>query len=147
MAEVNDSQFSGLVRYPGSFTSGTGTSIDKVFEIGPVGLGRALRDVTALNDTVHKHKLGIPDVPEIAVKVYFDPTDTTHNQILADGVAGSLLYWGVNLEEGNSPHESYVFRAYVVNPQIDSFGVDQDLVLSFSLKPQDITFSEPGGTS
>jgi hypothetical protein len=28
------------------------------------------------------------------------------------------------------------FTAYVVNPQIDSFGVDQDLVLSFSLKPQ-----------
>jgi hypothetical protein len=146
MAEVNDTQFSSLVRYPGSFTSGTGTTIAQVFEIGPVGLGRELRDVTTLSDTVHKHKLNIPDVPEIAVKVYFDPQDTTHNQILADGVAGSLLYWGINLEEGNSPHESYVFRAYVVNPQIDSFGVDQDLVLSFSLKPQDVTFSEPGGT-
>jgi len=142
MADVNESQFSSLVRYPGAFTAGSGTVIDKVFEIGPLGLGRALRDVTTLSDTVHKHKLNIPDVPEVAVKVYYDPADTTHNQIIQDGIAGSLLYWAVNLEEGNSPAESNVFLAYVVNPQIDSFGVDQDLVLSFSLKPQTLAFSE-----
>jgi hypothetical protein len=142
MAEVNESQFSSLVRYPGAFTAGTGTTIAQVFEMGPLGLGRELRDVTTLSDTVHKHKLNIPDLPEVAVKVYFDPADTTHLQIMQDAVAGSLLYWGINLEEGNSPAESYVFQAYVVNPQIDSFGVDQDLVLSFSLKPQSITFSE-----
>jgi hypothetical protein len=144
MPEVNESQFSGLLRYPGAFTAGTGTAITQVFEIGPLGLGRELRDVTTLSDTVHKHKLNIPDVPEISVKMYYDPSDTTHNQIIQDGVAGSLLFWGVQLEEGNSPNESLVFQAYVVNPQIDSFGVDQDLVLSFSLKPQSVVWSEPG---
>jgi hypothetical protein len=135
MAEVNESQFSQLRRYPQGI-GGAGQVIPQVFEIGPLGLGRELRDVTVLSDTVHKHKLNVPDIPEIAVKCYFDPADTVHLQIMTDGITGTVMTWGVDLEEGNSPGENVTFTAYVVNPQIDSFGVDQDLVLSFSLKPQ-----------
>jgi hypothetical protein len=138
MAEVNESQFSALWRIGPAAQGGQGQQVLQVFEMGPVGLGRELRDVTTLGDTVHKHKLNIPDVPEIAVKCYFDPNDTTHLQIFADGTAGTLPNWRIELEEGNSPNEGLVFSAYVVNPQIDSFGVDQDLVLSFSLKPQQV---------
>jgi hypothetical protein len=130
MAEVSDTQYSSLQRY--------GRTIPQVFEIGPLGLGRALRDVTVLSDTVHKHHLNAPDIPEIAVKCYFDPADTDQLQVCADATAGSLVTFTVNVEEGNSPGENISFTAYVVNPQIESIGVDSDLVLSFSLKPQSL---------
>jgi hypothetical protein len=138
MAEVNETQYTFLQRLPNGPTSTPEQTIPQVFEIGPIGLGRPLRDVTTLSDTLHKHKLGIPDVPEVAVKCYFDPSDTTHLQVMSDAVNGALLWWRVNIEEGNSPSEGVVFQAYVVNPQIDSMGVDSDMVLSFSLKPQSI---------
>jgi hypothetical protein len=138
MAEVNETQYTTLVRMPNGLTSAPEQTIPQVFEIGAVGLGRALRDVTTLSDTVHKHKLNIPDVPEISVKCYFDPQDTTHLQILSDGLNGGLPWWKVQLEAGDSPSEGVGFQAYVVNPQIDSMGVDSDLVLSFSLKPQTV---------
>lgn len=113
-------------------------TVPGLFEIGPVGLGRALRDVTTLSDTVHKHKLNIPDIPEIACKVYYDPQDTTQLQVLSDAYTGGLVTWQIFLEQGNSPGEGILFTAYVVNPQIESLGIDSDMVLSFTLKPQSV---------
>lgn len=136
MAIIHDTMGTVLKRGAGS---GAGAvTVPGVHEIGPVGLGRALRDVTTLADTVHKHKLNIPDVPEIAVKCYYDPQDTTQAQVLSDAYTGSLQTWQILLEQGNSPGESETFTAYVVNPQIESMGIDGDLVLSFSLKPQSV---------
>jgi hypothetical protein len=134
MAIIHDTMGTVLKRGAG----GAGVTVPGVFEIGPVGLGRALRDVTTLSDTVHKHKLNIPDVPEINVKCYYDPQDTTQAQINYDGYWGVLSTWQILLEQGNSPGESETFTAYVVNPQVESIGIDSDLVLSFTLKPQSV---------
>jgi hypothetical protein len=138
MAEVNDAQGTILKYHHPGAPGGAGTTVDKVYSIGPVGLGRELRDVTSLGDTVHKHKLNIPDIPEIAVKVWYDSQDPAHLQIWMFGTTGALITWSVLMEQGSSPFEAVQFTAYVVNPQIDEMTVDGDLTLSFSLKPQSL---------
>jgi hypothetical protein len=134
MAIIHDTQ--GTVLKLGATSAAV--TVTGVTEIGPIGLGRALRDVTTLSDTVHKHKLNIPDVPEISVKLYYDPQDTTHAQIMQHAYQGNQPSWQIFLEQGNSPGESLLFTSYVINPQIESMGIDQDIMMSFTLKPQNV---------
>jgi hypothetical protein len=126
---VNDAQGTQLRR--------AGTAVSHVRSISAIGVGRALRDVTTLSDTVHVHKKNIPDIPDIQVECYFDPEDSTHANILADDKLGSLQPWQIYLEQGNSPGEVIEFSScYVHSAEVQSIEVDGDLVLSFSLKPQ-----------
>jgi len=129
MAEVQDTQGTQLRR--------NGTVVAKVRSIGPVGIGRALRDVTTLSDTVHVHKKNMADIPEIAVELFYDPEEAMHQQIIQDDALGAVLPWQILLEQGNSPGEFIEFSAcYVINAEIQNMEVDGDMVLSFSLKPQ-----------
>jgi hypothetical protein len=126
---VNDAQGTQLRR--------AGTTVSHVRSISAIGVGRALRDVTTLSDTVHVHKKNIPDIPDIQVECYFDPEDSTHANILQDDKLGSLQPWQIYLEQGNSPGEVIEFSScYVHSAEVQSIEVDGDLVLSFSLKPQ-----------
>jgi hypothetical protein len=126
---VNDAQGASIRR--------AGTAVSHVRSISAMGVGRALRDVTTLSDTVHVHKKNIPDIPDIQVECYFDPEDSTHANILQDDKLGSLQPWQIYLEQGNSPGEVIEFSScYVHSAEVQSIEVDGDLVLSFSLKPQ-----------
>lgn len=126
---VNDAQGTQLRR--------AGTAVSHVRSISAVGVGRALRDVTTLSDTVHVHKKNIPDLPDIQVEVLFDPEDSTHANILQDDALGSLNPWQIFLEQGDSPGEVIEFSScYVHSAELSGIEVDGDLVLSFSLKPQ-----------
>jgi hypothetical protein len=126
---VNDAQGASIRR--------AGTAVSHVRSISAIGVGRALRDVTTLSDTVHVHKKNIPDIPDIQVECYFDPEDSTHANILQDDKLGSLQPWQIYLEQGNSPGEVIEFSScYVHSAEVQSIEVDGDLVLSFSLKPQ-----------
>jgi len=126
---VNDAQGTQLRR--------AGTVINHVRSISAIGVGRSLRDVTTLQDTVHVHKKNIPDIVDIQVEVYFDPEDSGHANILNDDALGSLQPWQIFLEQGNSPGEVIEFSScYVHSAEVQSIEVDGDLVLSFSLKPQ-----------
>jgi hypothetical protein len=113
------------------------TTIQQLRSIGPVGVGGALRDVTTLSDSVHKHKKNIPDLPEIAVSLYYDPQDATHILIFQDSTATLPVQYTLLLEQGNSPGEIIdLGLCWVLNAQIDNMEVDADVVFSFSLKPQ-----------
>jgi hypothetical protein len=113
------------------------TTINQLRSIGPVGTGGALRDVTTLSDTVHKHKKNIPDLPEIAVTLYYDPQDQTHINIFQDSTLTTPVQYTLLLEQGNSPNEIVdLGLCWVLNVQLDNMEVDQDVVMSFSLKPQ-----------
>jgi hypothetical protein len=126
---VNDAQGTQLRR--------AGVAITQVRSISTVGVGRALRDVTTLSDTVHKHKKNIPDLPDIQVELLFDPEDSGHANILQDDALGSLQPWQIYLEQGNSPGEVIEYSScYVHSAEISGLEVDGDMVLSFSLKPQ-----------
>lgn len=110
-------------------------AVPQVFEIGPLGANKATRDVTTLSDTIHKYKAGIPDFTDLEVKCYYDPQDPVHQAITNSFINPAETTWSVNLEEGNSPNETNTFNAILTSCQIESFGVDSDLVLSFSIKP------------
>jgi hypothetical protein len=128
MADVKDTQGTVLKR--------GGTAIPKVRSVGELGFVMALRDVTTLSDSIHQHKLGIPDMNEIAVEVFYDPEEPLHLAIFQDAVNRSVNSWSVDIEEGNSPNENVSFTAYVINPKLNPAEVDGDYVLAFSLKPQ-----------
>lgn len=129
MADVTDTQGTRLRR--------NGTVIPAVFEIGPIGVGRTLRDVTALSDSIHKHKMNIPDHVEIACKLWYDPQEALHRVIISDHASAALSAWQIDLEQGNSPEENITWAtAYVSDAQLESMSVDGDMVLSFNLKPQ-----------
>ena len=129
MAEVQDAQGTKLFR--------NGVEVPKVRSIAPVGVGRVLRDVTTLSDTVHVHKKNIPDIPDIAVECYWDPEDSTHANILQDDALGSLNAWQIGFEQGNSPGERIEYTScYVHSAEITGTEVDGDLILGFSIKPQ-----------
>lgn len=129
MAEVQDTQGTQLRR--------NGTVVPKVRSIGPVGIGRGLRDVTTLSDTTHVHKKNLADIPEIAVELFYDPEEAIHQVIMQDDALATLLPWQIYAEQGNSPGEVWEFSScYVVNAEIQNMEVDGDMVLSFSLKPQ-----------
>jgi hypothetical protein len=130
MAEVNDTQGTRLRR--------NGTVIPAVYEIGVIDVGRALRDVTSLSDTVHKHKMNIPDLAEIECKLWYDSQEPLHRVLFSDHAGASLGSWQIDLEQGNSPEENVTFTAYVSKCALDPQSVDGDLSLSFSLKPQSI---------
>jgi hypothetical protein len=126
---VNDAQGTQLRR--------AGVAISHVQSISAVGVGRALRDVTTLSDTVHKHKKNIPDLPDIQVELLFDPEDSSHANILQDDALGSLQPWQIYLEQGNSPGEVIEYSScYVHSAELSGIEVDGDLKLTFSLKPQ-----------
>jgi hypothetical protein len=128
MADVTDTQGTRLRR--------GGTLIPKVYSVGSLAFTMGLRDVTSLEDTIHQHKLGIPDMNEIPCKIWFDAQESTHLAIFQDAINRSLGVWQVDMEEGNSPNENVTFTAYVINPTIEAAEVDGDYTLSFSLKPQ-----------
>ena len=131
MADVTDAQGARLRR--------NGTLIASVRSIGEVGIGRALRDVTTLSDTVHKHKLNIPDLPEIPIEIYYDPQEPLHRTILLDEVNGALQPWQIDIEQGNSPEENVSLgNCYVFGASVGPYEVDGDLVLKFNLKPQSL---------
>lgn len=114
-----------------------GVAISGVKSIAPLGVGRALRDVTALNDSVHKHKLNIPDLPEVAVEVFYDPDIPMHNQPAQDEINGTLASWIVDVEQGTSPEQHIELgTCYVFGSEIGPFEVDGDIILKFTLKPQ-----------
>lgn len=129
MAEVQDTQGTQLRR--------NGVVVTKVRSIGPLGIGRALRDVTTLSDVNHVHKKNMADIPEIAVELFYDPEEAIHQVIMQDDALGAVMPWQIFLEQGNSPGENIEFAScYVVNAEIQNMEVDGDMVLSFSLKPQ-----------
>lgn len=129
MTDVTDTQGTRLRR--------NGTLIPNVKSIGEIGIGRALRDTTSLSDTVHKHKLNIPDVPEIPVEIWYDPQEPLHRVILLDEVNGALQPWQVDIEQGNSPEENISLgNCYVFGSSVGPYEVDGDIILKFSLKPQ-----------
>ena len=126
---VNDAQGTQLRR--------AGVAVSHVKSISAIGVGRALRDVTTLSDTVHVHKKNIPDMPDIQVEVWYDPEDSTHLNIMADDKLGSLQPWQIYLEQGNSPGEVIEYPScYVHSAELSGMEVDGDLTLTFSLKPQ-----------
>ena len=129
MATVNDAQGTQIRR--------AGVAVPQVQSISAVGVGRALRDVTTLSDTVHKHKKNIPDLPDIQVDCLYDPEDSTHANILQDDALGSLQPWQILFEQGNSPGEFVEWSScYVHSAEVGSIEVDGDLHLTFSVKPQ-----------
>ena len=128
---VTDTQGTALRR--------NGVLIPQVKSISVLGVGRALRDVTALSDSVHKHKLNIPDVPEIAVEVWYDPDQGIHNQMGQDEINGTQAIWTVDVEQGASPEQHVELGGcYVFGNELGAFEVDGDIVLKFSLKPQQV---------
>jgi len=131
MAEIVDTQSTRLYR--------NNVLIPQVFEVGPVGFSTAIRQVTSLSDTdCHKHKIGLPDMTEIAVKVWYDPQDATHQSIWTDSLTRGTISFTLGVEEGDSPAEMLTMQCFVMNPQIESMAVDADVVLSFTLKPNNI---------
>lgn len=114
-----------------------GANVNQLRSIGPVGVGGALRDVTVLSDLVHKHKKNIPDLPEISVSVYYDPQDSVHIGIMADSTLTGPVPYQMSIEQGNSPGEIIdLGNCWVLNAQLENMEVDNDVVLTFSLKPQ-----------
>ena len=114
-----------------------GQTVNQMTSFGPFGVGGTLRDVTTLSDTVHKHKKNIPDLPEIAVSVFYDPQDAVHLGIWADSTATGPIPYSLLLEEGDSPGEVVDLGVcWVLNAQLENMEVDGDIVFSFSLKPQ-----------
>ena len=66
----------------GTVLQRVGQTVNQMRSFGPFGVGGTLRDVTTLSDSVHKHKKNIPDLPEIACSVYYDPQDSVHIAIM-----------------------------------------------------------------
>lgn len=121
----------------GSSLRRNGVVVNGVKSIGTVGPGRALRDVTTLADTVHKHKKNIPDLPEIEVELFYDPDDTMHQRIWRDDADAVTVPWQIFIEQGNSPLENWEFPScYVINATIGPMEIDGDITMTFSLKPQ-----------
>ena len=128
---VTDTQGTALRR--------NGVLIAQVRSISVLGIGRALRDVTALSDSVHKHKLNIPDVPEITVEAWWDPDQGIMNQPGQDEVNGTLATWTVDIEQGASPEQHVELGAcYCFGAEVGPIEVDGDYVLKFVLKPQSV---------
>ncbi len=116
-----------------------GVVLAQIKSIGAFGIGRAIRDVTALSDAVHKHKLNIPDLPEIAVEVWYDPDIPGHNVPGQDEINGTLATWLVDVEQGASPEQHVELGAcYCFGCEVGPFEVDGDIVLKFTLKPQQV---------
>lgn len=112
-------------------------TVNQMRSIGPLGVGGTLRDVTTLSDSVHRHKKNIPDLPEIAVSIYFDGQDAVHIGIFQDSTLTSPVPYSILLEQGNSPNEIVdLGNCWVLNAQLENMEVDGDIVMSFSLKPQ-----------
>jgi hypothetical protein len=131
MPIVTDTQGTALRR--------NGVLITQLKSISLVGIGRALRDVTSLSDTVHKHKLNIPDVPELACEIWYDGDTAIHNTPMQDEANGATSTWIIDLEQGTSPEQHVELGAcYVFGCEIGPFEVDGDLVLKFNLKPQQL---------
>lgn len=118
-------------------TVASSSVVNQLRSFGPFGVGGALRDVTTLSDTVHKHKKNIPDLPEIACSLYYDPQDQTHINIMSDATQTLPVNYVLLLEQGNSPGEIIdLGLCWVLNAQLENMEVDGDVVMSFSLKPQ-----------
>jgi hypothetical protein len=130
MSVPTDTQGTQLLR--------NGVPITNVRSIGVMGLGRTLRDVTALGDLIHQHKMNIPDIPEITVEVWWDGQEATHNLMALDEANGtSTNTYTINIEQGDSPAESVNLGAcWVFGHEWGPFEVDGDVVMKFNLKPQ-----------
>ena len=131
MTVVTDSQGTKLLR--------SGVEIPQIKSIGVIGFGRTLRDTTSLGDTIHKHKMNIPDIPEIAVEVWYDPQEPLHQLTMRDEVSGAGVEatWTIQMEQGDSPNEEVALGlCWVFGNEIGPFEVDGDIVLKFNLKPQ-----------
>jgi hypothetical protein len=116
-----------------------GVLIPQVKSISTMGIGRSIRDVTALSDAAHKHKLNIPDVPEVAVEVWYDPDQPIHNVPGQDEVNATLASWIIDIEQGSSPEQHIELGAcYVFGAEVGPMEVDGDLTLKFTLKPQQV---------
>lgn len=112
-------------------------TVNQMRSFGPFGVGGTLRDVTTLSDTVHKQKKNIPDLPEIAVSIYYDGQDPVHILIWQDSTSTSPVQYTLLLEQGNSPNEVVdLGQCWVLNAQLENMEVDGDIVMTFSLKPQ-----------
>jgi hypothetical protein len=48
---------------------------------GPTGTKQQI-DVTAINDTAAKFVAGLPDYGEVTFRLFWDPSDTTHQELL-----------------------------------------------------------------
>jgi len=121
----------------GTVLKRAGSTVANMRSFGPFGVGGSLRDVTTLSDLVHKHKKNIPDLPEINVAVYYDPQDPIHIGLLQDSTLTGPVPFTVLLEQGNSPGEVVDLGAcYVLNAQLENMEVDGDMVLTFTIKPQ-----------
>lgn len=131
MAVVVDTQGTVLRR--------NGVVIPNVKSISTAGIGRSIRDVTSLADANHKHKLNIPDAPEINVEVWYDPDAPIHNQPGQDETLATLASWILDIEQGASPEQHIELgTCYVFGCEIGPFEVDSDIVLKFTLKPQQV---------
>lgn len=129
MAVIHGTQGTSLKR--------NGQTVNQLRSIGPVGTGGELRDVTTLSDLVHKHKKNIPDLPEIACSVFYDPQDPVHIGIFSDSTATGPIPYQLVLEQGNSPGELIdLGNCWVLAAQLEAMEVDGDIVFNFSLKPQ-----------
>jgi hypothetical protein len=129
MVDITDALGSGIRR--------NGVAVSKVYEIGAFGITRAIRDVTALSDLdCHKHKLNLPDLPEINFKCWYDPQDSGHLAIISDSALGAQGVWQVDIQHGDSPAENIVFEAYVMSATVEGAAVDSDFTLNVTLKPQ-----------
>jgi hypothetical protein len=116
-----------------------GVAIASVRSIGEIGIGRALRDVTALSDSVHKHKLNIPDIPEIPIEIFYDPDLGIHNQLGQDEINGTQATWIVDIEQGASPESHIELGAcWLFSSATGPYEVDGDIVLKVTLKPQSV---------
>lgn len=111
-------------------------AVAKVRSIDPIGSARTLRQITDLSHTdTHKHKLGLPDMPPIAVEVFYDPDDAQHAGIIADHNAGLNRDWQIELADSGGTVIS--FSALVIDPNLGA-EVDGDYPLRFQLKPQTV---------
>lgn len=92
---------------------GTYTEIAEVTGFDGPTTEAAEIEVTTLSSTAKEFIAGLADNGEISLNVNVVPSNTQHNQIRSDIVAGTVRSYQIDFNDGSTSNTTYTFDAFV----------------------------------
>jgi hypothetical protein len=116
-------------------TGGTYTAIKQVVSITGPEISLEMVDQTHLTSTIKKQRPALAEVPTTTLTFYYDPSETTHADLLTATTAGTIRWFKLKLldPDTGSVKSTGSFSAYVKNFNVGSIEVGSNVEATVEL--------------